>query len=325
MKSLFLFLKNWTLPIAMTCGIMGYFIYTGIPALLPTRMFVHNAVAFIQPALIFSMLFITFCKVDPHHLRLRRWHGWLLLIQTTVFSLLSLILIVLSQHLSAGSIAIVEGAMLCFICPTATAGAVVTARLGGDAAGLTTYTIFINIAAAVIVPLFLPLIHPHPELDFLNSFSLIVGKVFPMLICPFFAAMLIRRLFPRIHNIILKCKDLAFYLWAIALSVAIAITVRSIVHTNVSLINQIGIAFVSLISCVIQFRIGRYLGKRYGCPISAGQSLGQKNTVFAIWMGYTFLTPVSAIAGGFYSVWHNIFNSWQLYEKRKKEAYLSER
>lgn len=186
MKSLFLFLKNWTLPIAMTCGIMGYFIYTGIPALLPTRMFVHNAVAFIQPALIFSMLFITFCKVDPHHLRLRRWHGWLLLIQTTVFSLLSLILIVLSQHLSAGSIAIVEGAMLCFICPTATAGAVVTARLGGDAAGLTTYTIFINIAAAVIVPLFLPLIHPHPELDFLNSFSLIVGKVFPMLICPFF-------------------------------------------------------------------------------------------------------------------------------------------
>ena len=49
------------------------------------------------------------------------------------------------------------------------------------------------------------------------------------------------------------------------------------------------------------------------------QSLGQKNTVFAIWMGYTFFTPVTAVAGGFYSVWHNIVNSWQLYRQRKRE------
>ena len=34
-------------------------------------------------------------------------------------------------------------------------------------------------------------------------------------------------------------------------------------------------------------------------------------------MAYTFLTPITAIAGGFYSVWHNIFNSYQLYRKRK--------
>ena len=46
-----------------------------------------------------------------------------------------------------------------------------------------------------------------------------------------------------------------------------------------------------------------------------GQALGQKNTVFAIWFAYTFMTPVTAIAGGFYSVWHNIVNTWQLYRK----------
>ena len=48
-------------------------------------------------------------------------------------------------------------------------------------------------------------------------------------------------------------------------------------------------------------------------PSPAGQSLGQKNTVFAIWMGYTFMTPETAIVGGLYSIWHNIYNSWQLY------------
>ncbi|MCR5570780.1 MAG: transporter, partial [Bacteroidales bacterium] len=55
----------------------------------------------------------------------------------------------------------------------------------------------------------------------------------------------------------------------------------------------------------------------YGCRISAGQALGQKNTVFEIWMGYTFMDPVTSVAGGFYSIWHNCFNTWQLYRRRK--------
>ena len=37
-------------------------------------------------------------------------------------------------------------------------------------------------------------------------------------------------------------------------------------------------------------------------------------------MGFTFFTPITSIAGGFYSVWHNIVNSYQLYEKRKKDG-----
>ena len=55
---------------------------------------------------------------------------------------------------------------------------------------------------------------------------------------------------------------------------------------------------------------------RNGEIIAGGQALGQKNTVFAIWFAYTFLTPVTAIAGGFYSLWHNLVNTWQLYNGR---------
>ena len=78
---------------------------------------------------------------------------------------------------------------------------------------------------------------------------------------------------------------------------------------------MIGMAAVSLICCIIQFWIGRRIGAKYGSSVTAGQALGQKNTVFAIWMAYTFMTPVTSIAGGFYSLWHNIFNSWQLYRQ----------
>ena len=74
-----------------------------------------------------------------------------------------------------------------------------------------------------------------------------------------------------------------------------------------------GIAVVSLVCCLGQFAFGRFIGRRNGEIITGGQSLGQKNTVFAIWFAYTFLTPVTAIAGGFYSLWHNLVNTRQLY------------
>ncbi len=79
---------------------------------------------------------------------------------------------------------------------------------------------------------------------------------------------------------------------------------------------MVGIALASAIACVIQFYVGRKLGHAFHEPISAAQSAGQKNTVLAIWMGYTFMTPITSLAGGFYSIWHNIYNSWQLYKKK---------
>ena len=55
--------------------------------------------------------------------------------------------------------------------------------------------------------------------------------------------------------------------------------------------------------------------------VTAGQALGQKNTGFLIWLGYSFMTPVTAVAGGLYSVFQNLFNSWELYEKRRDKAF----
>ena len=80
-----------------------------------------------------------------------------------------------------------------------------------------------------------------------------------------------------------------------------------------------------LASCIFQFWAGHVLGGRYDIAkggedglresrtTTCGQALGQKNTVFAIWMGYTFLSPETSIAGGLYSIWHNLYNSWQIY------------
>ena len=60
------FFKNWTLPIAMLAGILGYFAFVSIPILAPAKPFVNELIGFLQPLLIFAMLFLSFCKVNPH-------------------------------------------------------------------------------------------------------------------------------------------------------------------------------------------------------------------------------------------------------------------
>ena len=320
------------LPIAMVTGASLYLIYHFLPE--PVHRigpFLDNLVSVLQPLLIFSMLFLTFCGIEPRDLKPHRWHWWLLLIQGGLFSLLGLVVIWGLRNLPDGQdcAILVESAMLCLICPTATAAAVVTRKLGGDMAGITTYTILINMLTAVLVPLFVPLIRPVDGVDFFAAFSMILAKVFPLLIMPCLCAWLVRYMFPRLHRRLLDFADMPFYIWAVALTLAIAVSVRYLMASTLELELITGMAVVSLISCVFQFMAGRYVGSRYRPrrkevsqeaarrgrlvrTITAGQSLGQKNTVFAIWMGYTFMSPEAAIVGGLYSIWHNIYNSWQL-------------
>ena len=123
---------------------------------------------------------------------------------------------------------------------------------------------------------------------------------------------------PSFHKRIVATKDLAFYMWAVSLAIAIAVTCKALAHSQESMWNVGGIAVVTLVACLFQFFFGKWIGSHYGKKMEAGQALGQKNTVFIIWLGYTFLSPITAAAGGFYSVWHNLVNSWQLYKKRKE-------
>ena len=217
--------------------------------------------------------------------------------------------------------------MLCFICPTATAAAVVTAKLGGNVGSLTTYTIIINLAAALLLPLVIPMLHAYnAQSSILNpsTFQLfnssILTKLFPLLIGPLLLAMLLRWVWPRLTTRIASVSGVAFYIWAVSLTLAIAMSVKALVHSHASVALLVGIAVVSVIACAAQFAFGHFLGKAYADRVSATQSCGQKNTVFAMWVGYTFLNPLTALVGGFYSIWHNLYNAKQInrYEKTRR-------
>ena len=65
------------------------------------------------------------------------------------------------------------------------------------------------------------------------------------------------------------------------------------------------------------------MGKGKVEHLTAGQALGQKNTGFLIWLGYHYMTPVTSVAGGLYSIWQNLVNSWELYEQRHHNEKVS--
>ena len=321
MKKFISFIREWKLPVAMLLGVVAYFVFVALPLSSRVHRLAYEAVSdIIQPTLIFCMLFLSFCKVRPQEMRPHRWQALVLLVQGLLFLLCSVGALMVE---SDGEKLLFEGAMLCFICPTATASAVIVGKLGGNVAGDVTYIMLCNLMVSVLCPLMVPLVEPHAGMDFFTSFYMILGKVFPLLIMPLVAAWFVRYLLPDLHRWFLRFPDLAFYMWLVALALAIAVTVRSVIHTTIGMGYLAGLAVVSLVCCIIQFAVGKAIGSRYDRRgstvnrITAGQAFGQKNTVFAIWAGLVFLNPVTSIVGGFYSVWHNVINSFQLHNSRR--------
>lgn len=308
------FLKNWTLPIAMLIGTLAYLMFAKWSFLAPAKPYVNSFVSIITPWLIFAQLLLTFCKIDLKELKPKRWHLWLLMIQGFSCALTAGVLLCVPMgELSKG---FWEGMMVCLICPTATAAAVITGKLGGNAATLTTYTLLSNLLGAVMVPLVFPLVEPHEGLTFWVAFLKILSKVFPLLLAPFFVALFLKHYVRNVHRWLMEHSGMAFYIWAFALALVMGQTARSLINSNLSAWL---VALGGLFTCAVQFLLGKRIGSVYHDRISAGQALGQKNTVLAIWMASAYLHPLATIAPGSYVLWQNIVNSYQLWKKRKKE------
>ena len=198
------FLRDWTLPIAMAAGAGGYFLFHYAGFLSPLKPAVWTAVDILTPSLIFIQLFLTFCKIDLKDMRLTGWHWVILAFQAISALVMASVLIFVPMN--EVYCEIFEGAMVCLICPTATAAAVVTDKLGGNAARITVYNLMSNILAAVFVPVVFPLIEVRAVSGFFPAFLKILSKVFPLLICPFLLACPVddsRRGFADLHRSVL--------------------------------------------------------------------------------------------------------------------------
>ena len=309
------FLKDWMLPVAMAVGVLLCLVFNYVGDFHETVEPVFTRIAKdVQPTFVALMLFLQFNKISPGDLKLRRWHAWLLLFQTILFVGLALSANAMPHGTSR---ILVECAMLCFICPTAAAAGVITDKLGGSLSDTVTYVVLINVLAAFIIPLVIPIVHPAEGTSFLVRFAAICMRVSPLLVLPLLLAWLVRYTMKKVHDFLLRYVGWAFYIWGITLCLSIYLATKALITSGISIWAALMICLVSLACTIIQFAVGRKAGKgSFSDSITAGQALGQKNNGFLIWLGFTWMTPVTSVAGGLYSIWQNLVNSYELYEQR---------
>ena len=263
----------------------------------------------ITPTLIFLMLFVTFCRVKPRQMKPSMLHVSLLLFQTVVCIGVYLALRPLNDIVA-------QGAMICVLAPVAMAAVVIGGMLGANVATMATYSLLCNMAVALLAPVILTFTGTGT-----CTFTQILARIAPLLVMPFAAAQFCRFVFPKAAQWVGDHSQISFYMWLASLLVIIGRTTAFIIDLHdASLSTELWLAFAALVICLVQFKVGRMLGRRYGDPAAGGQSLGQKNTVLAVWMAQSFLNPISSIAPTAYIVWQNFVNSYQIYKKDREAA-----
>ncbi len=318
------FFDSNALWLSMLIGAVGYKVFLPLKPSLPW--------------LIFFMLFFTFCKVNPLDLRLHKWH-WAVLAMQMVFSFATY----LGVLYFTGNPILAQGLLMCFIMPTATAAPIIAGKMGGSIQNLTTFTLLSNFATAIIVPATFPLIYPAADMTFWPAFLLILRRIAPLLLGPFFAAWLVRILYKwrKKQEFVLPVKIavVPFYLWVCSIIVLSSVVTETVVNNFHYQISNIAILLVSsFFICLLQFGLGKLIGYWLPAPskgrdyqdvlinpaaapktmegvssITAGQAFGQKNTSLGVWMANTFLDPMSSLGAAAYIVWQNLFNSVQLF------------
>ncbi|MDE6240655.1 MAG: transporter, partial [Muribaculaceae bacterium] len=138
---------------------------------------------------------------------------------------------------------------------------------------------------------------------------------------PLLTAFLLKALAPKVHHAVATHQSLSFYIWAVSLIIVVGKSVSFVMSEPSGAVPMmIAIAVAALVVCVIQFIIGRKIGRRFGDPVAGAQGLAQKNTVLAIWMALNFLSPISSVGPASYILWQNTINSAQIYFKTRRDS-----
>jgi len=293
-------IKSYVLPIAIVLGLL-----------------LHEycaALSDVVPYIIFSIIFLTFTAVDIRQLRFKPLFIWIILFQVGV----SIGMYALLRALNVNEI-IAEGIFMGVLCPVAAAVAVVSTMLGADRNTVTSYTVIGNLVISLVAPIYFSFIGVNQDMPFLDSFLQILRRIGVVIGLPFFVALALQLLWPKANQLISRFKGLAFYLWAAALFMTLGQTIHFIIvkgEGNWHNILWLGVS--ALLFCAIQFGLGKWIGHKYGDTIAGGQLLGQKNSAMGIWMANHYLDPLASVFLAFYSVYQNLFNSWQIWYLGRK-------
>jgi BASS family bile acid:Na+ symporter len=204
--------------------------------------------------------------------------------------------------------------------PTATAAPVMTQFLEGRVQYVMVAVVVTNSFSALVLPLALPMLAPEAAMA-VNVQGLL--STLSIIVLPLALAQALKRWLPQSLDVLRKCQGVSFYVWLLATYLATArATVFITLESGTPFIELVEIAAVAMILCAVNFSLGHWLGGVEWAQ-EMGQSLGQKNTLFMIWVCLTFLNPAIALGPTFYIVFQNLYNAYLLAKGPRLQPALS--
>ncbi len=287
-----------------------------LPFAIVMGLLFHHQLVFLRgvtPYLIFTILLLNNVAVDMKKLKVTGLDLWVMLFQIVV----SLGSYYLAKALGASEL-VAQGILGGVLCPVAASSVIIATILGANRETVTTYTIVGNLMVAIVAPIYFSFIGTMQDLPVLQSMWLIFRRIAPTIALPFFVALFLQRCAPKVNDFLCRYKGLSFYLWAAALTITLGQTIDFMFLNGAEEKGSILImGAASIVFCIVQFAFGKWIGGKYGDRIAGGQILGQKNSAMGIWLANTYLLPLASVFPALYSIWQNLFNSWQMWRKER--------
>jgi len=276
-----------------------------IGALVPQA----SVLSFLVQYLLMLMLFFAFLDIKLNPQSFQKGVVWVLLANLAVaFGVYGAFSLINSTLALA--------AFMTAVAPTAIASPVIISFIEGHVEYVVASVFLTNISMALVVPVALPFL-VHTTIP-ISTWGILQPVLITMFV-PLILARITAHLPQAAQSIIRKGKRYSFPLWLFNLFIVSAKAADFIRSENaVSMHILLKIALISFIICVINFTVGALIGGRQYRQ-EASQALGQKNNSFVIWVALTFLNPLVAMGPTFYVLYHNLYNSFQIYLFFKKK------
>lgn len=266
--------------------------------------------------LLLVMLYFVCLQVKLVHLKPRGSHWKILLANILVGC------VFWGVFLLTGRVELACAAFFTGITPTASAAPVITRFLGGSVAFVVVSFIITNVGISLALLGLIPLVTGNYTMTF---FWDVAGNLLFILGIPALAALLSRKFIPSSREWPGRLPLFSFTLWLLMLFITAGSAssfIRNTPDLSPSILLQI--AGLSLGICVLNFTIGYFLGGwRY--RREASQSLGQKNTMFTLFLALTFSGPLAAMGPTFYVLWHNLWNATQMFLHDRRKSLREKR
>lgn len=260
--------------------------------------------------LVMVMLFFAFLDIDIQPRALHKGVLWVVIANLAVAFLAYGILRPFDWTLALAG-------FITGIAPTAIATPVIIGFIQGRVEYAAGAVLLSNVVVSLVLPAALPFVVG-------DVVQITVWQVLKPVAVTMFTPLILARLAHRLPQgaqaVVRGGRKFSFAIWLLALFIMCA-KAADFLRNEVTapLSTVLSIALVSLAICVVNFSLGAWLGGS-AYRQEASQSLGQKNNSFVIWVALTFLNPLVAMGPTFYILYHNLYNSWQIYrfERRSK-------